>query len=581
MKTKLGIDIHNTYEIKVIDSITGKCKQIGIAKNTVVPQYWHSGYGPSYFMFSKDTTLDDLTQLTSPMYNTGRLSEIIKSSYVDDYTVCLVSQAIFPATSAYVGDYTCIGTWGTYSGQMYPGGVSDFKNYGFSKALIKDAEGNQITIHKTDLDQIVVTLYAYWSISSGDETLIIPPAQNNALIQQCKQSYYYWLPYVYSYQLCCTPMVAAYAEQTTEPGRDYNRLYRDKTKYTYEDEYVYFKSGKRDYDARTITKDTTRYNRQKDMQPTVYNALGLSRDKPQYDKPINFGYIMFPNSNIFPNMRLQDMNLCTGDGATKKYDLPVPWFVENTEQLKIGDTLLSRGTDYTVENFNNYPQIQETNPWVWSKKTGLSSKSDSSTSSSYYNSSRFFSAESRINKDNVWAISQDLILEAPDNTYGYPTKVNFVRLAHLIICKNTSRNYAYMAGLKFVISYSQDGSTWTELTTLQIPMNYTSLAAYKQSTYATFVLEYEFDTVDAKYWKFHVDTSEVQYPEYFTEGAYLIQCSGSVHSFGVTSWLGYKGKGIEFTNPPANGTEVTFNAEVDRPYKDKDYVIDFGCTVSY
>lgn len=581
MKTKLGIDIHNTYVIEVIDSVTGRCKQKGIAKNTVVPRFWEVGYGPYYFMFSKDTTLDDLTKLTGPMNSTGMSSKIIKSELVDDYTVCQVLQATFPATSAYVGEYTCIGTWGYYNSWPYSYDVDRYGEYGFSKALIKDAEGNAITINKTDLDQVVVTLYAYWSISAGDNTLIIPPAQNNAYIQVCKNNSDLWLPSIRSYQLCCTPMLAAYSEHSTSKGNESNRLYRDKTNYTYEDEYVFWSKTVTDRNARTITGETSRYTRQADMQPTLYNALGLSRSKYDYNPPINFGYLLFPNSDIFPNMRLQDMILCTGDGSTKKYDLPVPWFVENTEQLKIGDKILSRGTDYTIENFNNYPQIQETNPWVWSKKTGLSSKESSSSSDAAYSSSRLFSAEARVNKDNIWTISQDLILEAPENTCGYPTKVNFVRLAHLIICKNNSRNYSRMAGLKFVISYSQDGNTWTELTTLQVPMNYTTLSDYTQATYATFVLEYEFDTVDAKYWKFHVDTSEVQYPEYFTEDAYLIQCSYSVSSYGVTSWLGYKGKGIEFTNPPASGTEVTFNAEVDRPYKDKDYVIDFGCTVAY
>ena len=148
MKQEVKCNFHNRFDIEVRDKDTGELKQKGVAENMILNRAYNricnfNSYF-NYIHFGSGTgTLDpSRTTLFTPLGNrTATVDEIIK-----EYPVSKVTKKIILNPEEYVGQ------------TITEVGISEVTNAINTHALIKDAEGNPLSITKTDID--VITIYA-------------------------------------------------------------------------------------------------------------------------------------------------------------------------------------------------------------------------------------------------------------------------------------------------------------------------------------------------------------------------------------------------------------------------------------
>ena len=164
MEIEQGIKIHNRFDIEVKDSITGELKQTAQAENILLDSiYTRLCGGSTYFVnihFGTGTGTPVATR-TSLFTHLGSKTavdeELVKAIPVSSW-----KRKIILAPEEYIGQtITEVGiAWGSTA------------SYLMTHAMIKDAEGNPISITKTDTD--VVTIYAtvYVTFSTAIPELI-------------------------------------------------------------------------------------------------------------------------------------------------------------------------------------------------------------------------------------------------------------------------------------------------------------------------------------------------------------------------------------------------------------------------
>ena len=151
MEVKQGIKIHNRFDIEVRDSITaGELKQTAQAENILLDSiYTRLCGGSSYFVNIHFGTGTGTPIATNPSLFTHLGSKTaVNEELVKAIPVSSWKRKIVLAPEEYVGQtITEVGiAWGSTA------------SYLMTHAMIKDAEGNPISITKTDTD--VVTIYA-------------------------------------------------------------------------------------------------------------------------------------------------------------------------------------------------------------------------------------------------------------------------------------------------------------------------------------------------------------------------------------------------------------------------------------
>jgi len=150
MEIEQGIKIHNRFDIEVRDSITGELKQTAQAENILLDSiYTRLCGGSTYFDY-----IHFGTGIGTPVATrTSLFTHLGTKTAVDEELVKAIplsswKRKIVLAPEEYIGEtITEVGiAWGSTA------------SYLMTHAMIKDAEGNPISITKTDTD--VVTIYA-------------------------------------------------------------------------------------------------------------------------------------------------------------------------------------------------------------------------------------------------------------------------------------------------------------------------------------------------------------------------------------------------------------------------------------
>ena len=128
----------------------------------------------------------------------------------------------------------------------------------------------------------------------------------------------------------------------------------------------------------------------------------------------------------------------------------------------------------------------------------------------------------------------------------------------MVYIRNTAGNTWKNA--VFTLSYSKDGEEWLEAGT------FTETTTY--STSESHLFEFP-ETIAAKHWKLDIDVSDcadaLKTSRFFTDNF---------------SYLGRNGSPISFTNPPAEGAVITMDADIDRPMKNNNFILDVNPTFS-
>ncbi len=175
MNVKAGVNFHNRFDIEVRDAKTGELKQKGQAENIVLDRmyerlcnfnsyfnYIHFGQGTGILEPSRELLFDELG------YKSAETEETIK-----DFPISKWTRKIVLNPEEYVGEsITEVGISDTYSS-------TKSKSYINTHALIKDAEGNPLSIEKTDIDVVIIYATVFIELQDRSENIYFTNLPNN------------------------------------------------------------------------------------------------------------------------------------------------------------------------------------------------------------------------------------------------------------------------------------------------------------------------------------------------------------------------------------------------------------------
>ncbi len=254
----------------------------------------------------------------------------------------------------------------------------------------------------------------------------------------------------------------------------------------------------------------------------------------------SMGYIKLPNADVFPPYMTANTLVGYGDDSTDTFTCPIPEFIENSEVVKVAGVTLTRGTDYTVDNRGNSR---------YNLSAALPSKALSRT------------------VPGTGGTVPDIFTYTARYNYIYRNRNTIIWDAGELVDCNTlylgpARSISGTISVVFTLEYSLDNENWT-----------TAFATPSQSfTTSTDVQipggpAFTFPTVSARYWRFSISGT----------GDQGIRFDNTLAN---RPMFGYVGQGIVFNTPPANDALITIAAQVDRPWKTADYVIDLSATLT-
>lgn len=544
---KLTMHMHNTYTIyKIYQNNKTKITTftnivlnqlldvLGIADNIGI-------HSISFGTGTAEPVATD-TNLTKPLWvfdwNDATVISYKKAPIIKNGLLELLCTCKVPATSNYVGTVTELG-------------ISFMRSTGYkssvlgTKALIKDTEGNPIAITKTDTEELLIEVHMQLQLSGSED--------------------FEWNPYWYyaqtsdnsnansifgTWNLQCfgTSILSMLPWWPDSFGAGYtgNRIYPNS---------AYNK------DDKTVTVSGGRFGVDNAPNQVYVNAIALivggKTQTYKYDYPgIYAGWWKFPNKNIFPQTTLNNMSVGTGDGNTKEFTPPLNLWVKDSEKIYIDGVLKTRDVDYSCDHKNNLSLLFGVMPSAFVKMHNALKHSDdeSKTDKPYihpfnkgtnmttdHTSSSYTYTFFNWNKDNplIWELLEDPQIG--------------IEIDHIVIPSLDSKPLTYLKGLIMKVSYSNDLNDWTEVFT------FTETANNRYTTEHRITLDHK---VSAKYWKIEVPNANCQF---------------SISSTPIYMYC--KGSPIVFKEAPANGAIITMDADIDRPMKNSNFILD--CNPSF
>lgn len=475
-----------------------------------------------------------------------------RTSESNEEWIQLTNKYTFPANTTYVGTIT---ECGLYDGYRLLS----------THALLLDAEGNPISIEKTDLDVLIieVTIRLYFT--------------ENASIKMIRADHTPFWTHLFSGDsatACLHYTNNLEVLWSIQDSLDGNEMYLTN-----------FARGN-SYDWNSYLS-TAICNGKQNIPITTpreltFNAARLGTDWPVTGQHFIKGLrimrsfiIPFPNTDIFPAYNITGMDVGIGDGATTEFICPMNYFVKDTDKIYIDGILQTRGVDYIVESDNNNQMLPELMACNDAIITGGYYEIDSSYNNNYhapvfravlnatkltgFNSYGFYAAGNKATYATMFDKDRPLFIDMQKEV-----KVNTFQIGSSYSASTSN------GGVKYTLSYSDDGVDYVELATIIKTTNS--------------VAKVVFDTITKRYFKVAIEyvsnTSNVSSSAYSSTTE-----SGSTYSAAVDKnnlcLLGYVGHGIQFTNPPAEGAVITMDATTDLPMKNENFVFDTTLKLSY
>lgn len=537
MQAKIRTIYDNEYRLQLRDSITGEIKQDIKTHNVVLNRLWEI----------KSLTETDWTMPcanirgisvgsgtgTPSASDSGLFNELwnlkgtkkVKYFGDEDTGVEITLVATFPANASYVGNITEVGIRVNAYESSYN---SDYGNV--THALLQDAEGNPISMNKTDLDELVVTaifrftmegvgfkLLPLWSSWLGayfrDNSNASMLCQTFLTVQRAKKGYAgsnagYVSQGDYSKETGITDL-------TLQPKPSYNPATHT---------FVFTNSRVQ------ATAGNTHY----------YNSLLLN----------NFGYWTLPNPDIFPFYTIDGIEIGIGDGVRTVFDNPLNYFVQDTEVITVNGVQMTRNVDYTIDYHNNKDMLVEISEGHFAHN-----HSDLDVYNTTYHP--FFQPCDHI-KAQATDSGNRMGKEAPIYIdFEKDTTINTLRISGLYGDRESGTAYAVNSA-SFKLSYSNDGQDYVEILTTE------NFNAYNGSTF-------HFDNITAKYFKLEIIAEQYLSSNNF----YYMHRDKIVYPACNECFIGYVGDpNITFANPPAADAVILMSVQMDRPFKNSNFVID-------
>lgn len=544
------IKFDNTYHFKLIRD--GKIIKEETTHNIVCKGFFESqeyALGKSLFLGNGEGI---------PSYNDTRLFNIIwgyftpksqsfDSNVSDDgkeaYAANILKYSI-PASSEYVGTITECGI----GSHIVTSSLNCIDNL-YTHALIYDAEGNPISIEKTDLDVLEIEV-VFKIVAKENDILKLCPWEHNPLHQIVCESE------SLIFQKAMTPRISAMLSSTlTKTGGLYcSKIYSG---YSINKNGYYMKNWT---DIKIKNENATFNPNTKIMTiPSCRIGTTFEDDEQLFIKGLticNAFYIPFPNNSIFPTYTIENIDVGTGNGEQSIFTCPLGYFVNHSEQIKIDGVLQREGVDYIIEeNSLGCSNLMASNESIITGGV-------SSNGAYYY---------------PLFLSCKDLATDSDNNTnvgnipYGFnsenplffdclkPTRVNYFQMGK---CLNSSGKF-------YFFGRNSEEEDWNEITSFNYNSSETSSLTFGEVNY--------------RYYKVSTDKSSVI--KYYNKSNYVF--AGNQYDPSCyfkkddLCMFGYKGRGIIFTNPPAADSVITMSADTDLPMKNNNFVLDFAITLQF
>lgn len=517
--------VSNKYTFKCYNK-SGELTQQVTAHNIVLNNYYmydSAGYLYLGLALGSGITapLTSDTKLTTWLFNAEACVKY-SSEKLSDTHIKVSSTFTVPADASHVGTVSEFGLWAAASA-----GTNTTNPTLLTKGLLKDSEGQTITIEKTDLDRLTVDTELhiqldesdgfFWLTTPNSSLMNLPglwqrPDSNKLVFTAAKRHKKYDMCYERDYS---SVSVATRHTITTAVTRDTANLI--------------YKFGQ----SRLPATST--------LNGHYVQGVGLLR--------LRYSCAWYFPSAQFPTKTINNIVVGVGDGSTTEFEPPIALWLENTDRVYVAGVLQTRGVDYTIEHNANRQRLPEVTPGAVLDdytKDGDYSNVDSSTLTSYKPIP--FSAY----VDTGVVLVQDshvTVKLATDGTIG--DKVNYwVPGTFTFYEPNSQQSLPNQHPILSLLS-SEDGEVFT------LRDSYT----YDNSTCDT---PRSFTLTTDKYWRLTCDFSETSRP------------TGTLgkSTTNTSSILGYYGEPIKFTAPPADGAKITMSLQLDRPYKNENFVMD-------
>nr|DAX58176.1 MAG TPA: hypothetical protein [Caudoviricetes sp.] len=271
--------------------------------------------------------------------------------------------------------------------------------------------------------------------------------------------------------------------------------------------------------------------------------------------------IEFPNENIFPRYEIKNIKVGTGDGVKKEFECPMNYFIPETDKIYINGVLQNRNTDYTLDPYNNNQGVPELMACNKAKITG-------GISSNYIAANIFnvIKNNAYVNSSSTSDTFSPVIYRLDVNHPLYidmqkETRVNYLQLGCL-----QSEMSSYNINVTLYVSDTPDGE-YTEVCTI----NKDAYTPIPNDNYGIFM---KFPTINKRYFKVTTTNNEYALVNNFSYNWSLVLLSK-----GTNFLLGYIGEGIKFINPPAEGDVITMEASTDLPMKNNNFVFDVNMEI--
>lgn len=526
---KIPISIANRYHVLLVGP-EGEIKQESISHNTVCQNMFsndadYNGWGlwnlrNLQFGSGTGTPAISDTTLFKQLWGVA----IQKVSHELKYPTSTIHMTFeVPANSSYVGTITELG-------------LGD-RAHLMTHALLSDAEGQPISIDKTDIDKLIVDVDLFITVTASEPIHLPDSVQNMDFVCNLRDRAANETGY------CGGTMYSPYKNvelSTSIKAAQLNQHRQRKQAWSGAD--MPSSAYNTHYGAQLGACTFGGYNNRKMTLTTKRIAQDLKLTDDIYFKGLTilgWGYIPFPNHDVFPVYTIENIKIGVGDGETSIYKNPLAYFIPNTEEITVNGVLLTRDVDYTIEAHNNADMYVELSPC-----------NEAIISGGYQAQCNYYPEAFRRSLSTGTDIPG---WDARNCTHSI-NKDNpiFIDMLESVTC-NAIRIPQFWGAGTYELFYSEDGEEYISVTTLSKPNT-------------TAEVHTIFDSITARYWKLTTTTTNTgtNIGNFNQPKAYC-------------AFLGYVGDGnITFTNPPAEDAEILMKVDMDLPYKNSNWVIDIS-----
>lgn len=515
--------LHNRFDIEVRDNKTGELKNTAVAYNMILNRWF--------------TTL---TQTGGDLYNyialtamgfgkgTGTLDPTRKDlfSYLGRKKPTTID-TVFSYPTSYITKEIRIEA-DEFNGNNITevGFLNSYADYYFvfvTHALLKDSEGNNIAIAKTDTDVVIIrgTFFVTFNPVGFGARGVYPLPENNGLIK--------WL-----FGLASFPNTASFSRYPLSYSSDMFQCFHGTKTANMEDCSRDPQTWRIDYPVITW-RDTERNNH-------TIRTIGIN----------SIGAYSLPDHSVFPPIEVERLPIGVGDGSTKDFNICAPYIVKNSETIYVNDVAMEKGSDYEIDYESNCCDMRE-NYHSAALHCFLSNVTFGNLVDAPKKSAKYYDPIAWWECYELNKYPSDCVVTEANPIYldfGESKDCNRLKIEAVVV------PVAQIDNLK--IQFSSDGTEWTD-----VP----ELVRVEQVWY--------FSLTTARYWRVYI-------PSYsWTYGLKGVLDERDEHTFGTTFFLGKVVPGLKFMVAPPSGASIQASYQIEQPFKTNNNLLRFTCSILF